>query len=537
MKKMNDKVCQELKKLVTTYGSDEISTNIRKTEGLLRDFCGEHKREIAVLIRSMEQRIPEEINTKGDSIDQFQFSRLVKKLHDNEGTSEEYAKWAVESWAVALGKNVETKHSSSGMPALTTNEEIDDEDTLGFDEELQKQMDFTYKPKTSGTSIPPARLGENWQVVSTFHAAKYGIWPVQHNSALKHLIWSPDSDSLITTSGIGRVWDIYGRQLKQFNGTGRVDVGVSGVTFQNSSYRHRLLATACGQGKLFIWEEHKYKGGPSRRPLKEIEIGSKSEWVTDIAWNPAEENLIAVSISHEDVSKNGTLAVFDISSKRMIWSQSAKLLFSYDLIWSAAGNMLAVLNYENTDLTLFSIKGAVLKIPLPRENQKSYGRYPRNFSWHPSGKYFTTRISDEKLGIFESSSLKCLYQFETKDKYTGGFQWSTDGKNIAITNDYNKVKLFNLESMEYTHEFLNSFFDRKKMAPKDDIWSPDGQRIAFFSTVNTLGIYDTVSGSTIKNFEASSKGICIERFKWSPDSSMLAFADRTGLVTIVKLQC
>ncbi len=109
---MNDEVRIKLKELVATYGT-ELRTDIRKTEGLLRDHCGEHKREITVLIRSMEQRIPEEINAKDDTVDQLQFSRLVKKLHDNEGIVEEYAKWAVESWAAALGIEIETKNTVS----------------------------------------------------------------------------------------------------------------------------------------------------------------------------------------------------------------------------------------------------------------------------------------------------------------------------------------------------------------------------------------------------------------------------------------
>ncbi len=110
---MNNEVRVNLTELVITYGSDEISTNIRRTEGLLRDKCGNHKREISVLISAMKNRIPEEIlSAKSDTINQLQFSRLVNKLQDNEGTAEEYAKWAVESWAVVLGKETETKNTA-----------------------------------------------------------------------------------------------------------------------------------------------------------------------------------------------------------------------------------------------------------------------------------------------------------------------------------------------------------------------------------------------------------------------------------------
>ncbi len=110
MKKMNNEVRDKLKELVATYGSDEISTNMKRTEGFLRDYCGNHKLEITVLISTMKHKIPEEINAKDDSINQLKISRFVKRIQDNEGTVEEYAKWAVESWVVALGKEADKNH-------------------------------------------------------------------------------------------------------------------------------------------------------------------------------------------------------------------------------------------------------------------------------------------------------------------------------------------------------------------------------------------------------------------------------------------
>ncbi len=116
MKNLNDEVRVNLKDLVTTYGT-ELCTDIRKTEGLLRDKCGNHKREISVLISAMKNRVPEEIlGFKGDTIDQLKFSRLVNKLQDNEGTAEEYARWAVESWVVALGKKTEAETNHTAKP-------------------------------------------------------------------------------------------------------------------------------------------------------------------------------------------------------------------------------------------------------------------------------------------------------------------------------------------------------------------------------------------------------------------------------------
>ncbi len=110
---MNDEVRAKLKELVATYGT-ELSADIRKVEGLLRDYCGEHKREISVLISSMKNRIPEEIlNAKSDVIESFHSSRLIKRLYDNEGVDKDFAQWAVESWVVALDKETNISNTTS----------------------------------------------------------------------------------------------------------------------------------------------------------------------------------------------------------------------------------------------------------------------------------------------------------------------------------------------------------------------------------------------------------------------------------------
>ncbi len=148
---MNDEVRNKLKELVKTYGT-ELCTDIRKTEGLLRDYCGEHKREIAVLISAMENRIPEEIlNAKGDSIDQLQLSRLAKRLHDNEGIAEEYSKWAVKSWAIVLGKK---------LPENET-KKLQTETSESYADSANEKEDQSRKTEvTSGKNSKKGMIGE-----------------------------------------------------------------------------------------------------------------------------------------------------------------------------------------------------------------------------------------------------------------------------------------------------------------------------------------------------------------------------------------
>ena len=46
------------------------------------------------------------LKVSNTQVDALQFHRLVRRLYENVGIAEEFARWAVESWAVALGKEL-----------------------------------------------------------------------------------------------------------------------------------------------------------------------------------------------------------------------------------------------------------------------------------------------------------------------------------------------------------------------------------------------------------------------------------------------
>lgn len=94
---------RSLVSIVARYGA-EVGGNPRLCQGLLRDFCGEHRREIQVLVRAVDERIPEELaRDSASSPAAVLVSRLADRLRDNQGIADDLALWAVRSWAVALG--------------------------------------------------------------------------------------------------------------------------------------------------------------------------------------------------------------------------------------------------------------------------------------------------------------------------------------------------------------------------------------------------------------------------------------------------
>ena len=94
---------ETLRQMVETYGR-EVCLDPRRCEGLLRDLCPGEKRDISLLLTALRERIPEELVAAGQGQPiAVLAARLGKRLSDTLGLNEEAARWAVGSWALALG--------------------------------------------------------------------------------------------------------------------------------------------------------------------------------------------------------------------------------------------------------------------------------------------------------------------------------------------------------------------------------------------------------------------------------------------------
>ena len=100
---MDDLPRKILAELVARFGR-EFWENPKRCEALLRDFCPQHKRELFVLVSAAKESMPAELFGSASGIPkEVLLSRLAKRLHDDLGIDEDFARWAVESWALALG--------------------------------------------------------------------------------------------------------------------------------------------------------------------------------------------------------------------------------------------------------------------------------------------------------------------------------------------------------------------------------------------------------------------------------------------------
>ncbi|NJN68169.1 MAG: formylglycine-generating enzyme family protein [Chloroflexaceae bacterium] len=100
---MNEKPRQTLCTIIRDYGRT-VAQDPKRCKALLLDLCGEHRREINVLVSAMDERIASDLlNLPPNIPPQMRMPQLVKRLHDHTAIAEPAARWAVESWALALG--------------------------------------------------------------------------------------------------------------------------------------------------------------------------------------------------------------------------------------------------------------------------------------------------------------------------------------------------------------------------------------------------------------------------------------------------
>ncbi|MGQ9733132.1 MAG: hypothetical protein ACUVX8_17890, partial [Candidatus Zipacnadales bacterium] len=105
---MNDTITVTLRKLIAAHGTD-LCTNWTRLEGLLRDYAGQHRREINVLVTAAREGVAEQIlRQSGSQIGPLLFDGLTRRLHDGAGIDKAFAEWAVASWAEALGKQIQS---------------------------------------------------------------------------------------------------------------------------------------------------------------------------------------------------------------------------------------------------------------------------------------------------------------------------------------------------------------------------------------------------------------------------------------------
>jgi WD40 repeat protein len=114
---MTDQLRRMLCDIVTTHGAGVADDPARCGE-LLRQAAPEDGAGVEALLRALETHVPARLALLTEPLSLAPLtSGLVRRLVDEQGLSEEAARWAIESWAVALGKGGDGLAQPGGLPA------------------------------------------------------------------------------------------------------------------------------------------------------------------------------------------------------------------------------------------------------------------------------------------------------------------------------------------------------------------------------------------------------------------------------------
>ncbi len=110
---MDDGPRQKLREMVAYDRS--VVEDSRRCRALLLDLCGDRRREIRVLVLAVEERVAADLRDRSVQVPAAVLvPQLTRRLVDDCGLTDDVARWAVESWALALHLPIEELPRPSG---------------------------------------------------------------------------------------------------------------------------------------------------------------------------------------------------------------------------------------------------------------------------------------------------------------------------------------------------------------------------------------------------------------------------------------
>jgi serine/threonine protein kinase, bacterial len=289
---VNDIAQSKLAELVNRYGQT-LTDDPRRTEALLRDYCGEHRREISVLVGAQRERVPADLlASSGGAPTQIVITRLAKRLEDNLGLAEEAARWAVASWAIALGvvsaKEVgkakgagKAKRSSSGTGVQKTTEAAEPPVAKKPASASTRQP----KPKTAVKAAAPDVFRE---VVTLAGTGKKGFADGPGNAAQFHkpiaIACAADGSLYVSDHANRRVRVISpSGEVKTLVGTGERDVSRDGDAATAAFMTPGALAVA-PDGAIYVADDPRMGVRVIRPPMQKVTAPGTAGRRGNVTW-------------------------------------------------------------------------------------------------------------------------------------------------------------------------------------------------------------------------------------------------------------
>ncbi len=224
------------------------------------------------------------------------------------------------------------------------------------------------------------------------------------------------------------------------------------------------------------------------------------------------------------------------------------------LAWSPDSRLLAYTMCTDSDIQIWDVEPQKKLPPLKRLEKP----FLRSLAWNPDGNRlaaasFSAAGEDGMVEIWDVKNTKVVYGFPYFVKYEPNVRkvkpiassilsWCNDGKRLAVYQDNEEVKVWDVEADKEVITLQGDPFGGGVRNTRYAVaWSPDGKRLACANPNGTFMLYDTTRWQEVFTLRIPDK----EPFRlrvdppgsggtlaWSPDSRQLAFFSAGGSVTI-----
>jgi WD40 repeat protein len=440
---MNNKPRQTLCEIIRDYGRD-VARDPKRCKALLNDLCGgEHKREINVLVSAMDERVSVDLLEPIPNVScSIVLPRLAKRLYDNKGITTEFAQWAVESWALALG--VIQEHDLADVRKKR---------------EARKRLLLWFK-RVVAVAVVFIVLGVSWMLFTYWDQDLGSLFSTSETES--SFIAGPDNvteshaggDSYRKLEGhTGKVLSVTCSGDGKYIASGSEDNNVMIWDAQNGTLLHTLtghtkrigsvswspdskfLASGADDYTIRVWDT---RDGTLYRTFDE------NGFVNSVSWSPDGERIASGS-------RSGSVKVWSVQDDTLLQKFSGHRSSVWSITWSPDGTRIASgAHYvKTTDITKITDKTEYTIWLWNVQNGKvdliveEYANWILSVAWSPDGKRLATGSDDNTVRVWDAQKGTLLHTLTGHTGKVWSVAWSQDGKRLASGSEDSTVRIWN----------------------------------------------------------------------------------------------
>jgi WD40 repeat protein len=429
LKHLDEIVPRKLGEILNTHGQSSL-TDARLCENLLKDYCGEYKEEISLLVLGVKERIAIDLLVSQDAVEPDVLrGLLITRLRRSNSMNDANARWIVDSWSKAIDSLTTSLNSISNDRPHSAIAGLADRDGPAHP--------MTHRQWTAGVVY-------------------------QSQAAMRSVAFSPLDGTLACGCDDGgvRLWHAATGQLRvleQFGGA------ISAVRFSPNGVLLAFVTEGQGKSRVRLWDLQ------ASEALDLGEVGTRSP---SLAFSPGGTRLACGSAEPDGVIRVWNLQNGQTRILKGPWGGPSSISFSPDGESIAAADA----SLSNAAIRLWDLIAGAASV---------LGRCQRQISsvaFSPDGARILSGSWDETV---------CLWDVRTKKarilgkhcSCVGCVAFSPQGDKVAACSIDSQIRIWHLDN-----ECLRTIGRCDNV--NDVGFSPDGTALATASSDGTIQIWD-----------------------------------------------